>query len=81
MCGERAAEVTVIDGEEAERLVTLKSSKWYEANEPWKEHGAISTHSLPDGVLLFFTPMSLVYYVHIWYDGVPDCASRVGFTR
>jgi len=41
MCGERAKEVTVITAEEAERLVALKSSKWYEAKEPWKKFGAI----------------------------------------
>jgi hypothetical protein len=41
MCGERAKEVTVITKGEAKRLVALKSSKWYEAKEPWKEHGAI----------------------------------------
>ena len=40
MCGERGKEVTVITAEEAERLMVLKSSKWYEAKEPWKEHRA-----------------------------------------
>jgi hypothetical protein len=34
MCGERATEVTMIAAKEAERLVALKSSKWYKAKEP-----------------------------------------------
>jgi hypothetical protein len=39
--GARAKEVTVITEDEVGRLVALKSSKWYEAQEPWKVHGAI----------------------------------------
>jgi len=41
MCGERAAEVTVITEKEAERLINLKSSKWYEAKETGEPYGAI----------------------------------------
>jgi hypothetical protein len=41
ICGERSKEVTVVTREEPERLVALKSSKWYQTEEPWKEYGAI----------------------------------------
>jgi hypothetical protein len=40
-CGEGAKDVTVINEEEAKRLVTLKSSKWYQAKEPFRKHSAI----------------------------------------